>query len=100
MSNRHDWPREFAIVISCTRCSDATDRRLLRDAMENVPQPGFIGDNYWRCRVLLVAQNPGTAKSRQALKEDMPHTAALRAAEWLRYYRRSFRIEEYAPGMN
>lgn len=77
MSKRHNWPIEFADVIACTRCSSASDRALLRDHHENVPQPGFIGDNYWKRRVLLVGQNPGTPKSR--LSADMPHTAALRA---------------------
>jgi uracil-DNA glycosylase len=77
MGNRHNWPREFAAVIGCERCSSATDRGLLRDHQENVPQPGFIGDNYWSRRVLLVGQNPGTPKSR--LAADMPYTAALRS---------------------
>jgi len=53
------------------------DRRLLRDSVENVPQPGFIGDNYSSHRVLLIGQNPGTPKSR--LAADTPYTAALRA---------------------
>ena len=71
------WPKEFAVVVACERCSSSTDRRLLRDSLENVPQPGFIGDNYWSCRVLLIGQNPGTPKSRLAAAK--PYTAALRA---------------------
>jgi uracil-DNA glycosylase len=76
MSSVHDWPSEFSAVIGCARCSRATDAALLRDSGENVPQPGFIGENYWACRVLLVGQNPGTPKSR--LSADMPYTSALR----------------------
>jgi len=77
MTNQASWPSEFAAVVACERCSVSTDRRLLRDPLENVPQPGFIGDNYPSRRVLLIGQNPGTPKSR--LAADMPYTAALRA---------------------
>jgi uracil-DNA glycosylase len=68
---------EFAQVISCSRCSSVTDRHLLRDEVENVPQPGYVGSNYLHRRVLLVGQNPGTPKSLSA--QDRPYTAALRA---------------------
>lgn len=78
MDAQLSWPKEFAAVIACERCSGSTDRRLLRDSLENVPQPGFIGDNYWSRRVLLIGQNPGTPKSRRS-EADRPYTAALRA---------------------
>lgn len=71
-----NWPAEFATVISCRACSAPSCPTLLRDADENVPQPGYIGRNYSTHRVLLVGQNPGTPKSREA--EDKPYTAALR----------------------
>lgn len=70
------WHTEFARVIACSRCSAASDRHLLRDELENVPQPGYIGDHYDGSRVLLVGQNPGTPKS--LAMEDLPYTAALR----------------------
>lgn len=68
---------EFARVIACDRCSTVTDRRLLRDDCENVPQPGYVGRNYPAARVLLVGQNPGTPKT--LADQDRPYTAALRA---------------------
>ena len=68
---------EFARVISCARCTQATDSKLLRDDGENVPQPGYIGPQYRKARVLLVGQNPGTPKSLAV--QDLPYTSALRA---------------------
>lgn len=68
---------EFAKVIACTRCTASTCPNLLRDANENVPQPGYVGSAYSKARVLLVGQNPGTPKSREL--QDRPYTAALRA---------------------
>lgn len=72
-----DWYTEFARVIGCTCCSVATDRNLLRDGKENVPQPGYIGTRYDAARVLLVGQNPGTPKT--LASQDLPYTSALRA---------------------
>lgn len=71
------WHSEFARVVACTRCSVATDRNLLRDAVENVPQPGYVGSGYPSAGVLLVGQNPGTPKT--LAMQDLPYTSALRA---------------------
>ncbi len=71
-----NWPNEFAKVISCAACSHATDSNILRDADENVPQPGYVGVTYWRRRIALVGQNPGTPKTLEL--QDKPYTAALR----------------------
>jgi len=71
------WCAEFVKVISCTACSRATDSNILRDVDENVPQPGYVGENYWKQRVALVGQNPGTPKS--LALQDRPYTAALRS---------------------
>jgi len=73
-----DWPRHFAEVVSCTKCTKQSCKALLRDEVENVPQPGFIGRNYDRKRVMLVGQNPAITKSEQARHADMPYTKALR----------------------
>lgn len=70
------WNEEFTRVVSCERCSAAIDRKLLRDSQQNVPQPGWVGSNYARTRLLLVGQNPGTPKSLSAA--DLPYTKALR----------------------
>lgn len=70
------WHAEFARVIACTSCTSSTDRNLLRDDTENVPQPGYVGANYNKSRVLLVGQNPGTRKTRRAV-QDLQYTAAL-----------------------
>jgi hypothetical protein len=69
---------EFAMMIKCSRCSKATDKNLLRDAGENVPQPGYIGPAYDRTRLLLVGQNPAVPPI-QLVKRDKFYTAALRA---------------------
>lgn len=75
MSTVH-WPSEFARVLSCEMCTQGTDRNLLRDSGENLPQPGYIGEHYWKRRVALVGQNPGTPKTLD--QADRPYTAALR----------------------
>jgi len=49
----------FSNVINCERCSLLTASKLVRDKSENVPQPGFIGKNYEKKRVLLIGRNPG-----------------------------------------
>ena len=72
-----NWNKEFARVISCKHCTSSTDRALLRDEAENVPQPGYVGKDYFKSRVILIGQNPGTPKT-LGLK-DQPYTAALRA---------------------
>ena len=36
---------EFAGVIACTRCTRETSAKLQRDADENIPQPGYVGDS-------------------------------------------------------
>ena len=78
MSVPVEWRHtEFARVISCKRCTLATDPNLLRDDGENVPQPGYIGPHYKTSRVLLIGRNPGTTKTLQA--QDRQYTAALRA---------------------
>jgi uracil-DNA glycosylase len=71
-----NWPNEFAKVIGCAGCSKTTDPNILRDAQENVPQPGYIGERYWQSRILLVGQNPGTPKTLEF--QDRPYTVALR----------------------
>jgi uracil-DNA glycosylase len=71
------WPDEFRRVLTCTACSLATDPNVLRDSQENIPQPGYIGVHYWKHRVALIGQNPGTPKTLEL--EDRPYTAALRS---------------------
>ena len=51
--------KKYCNVIECERCNALTDSRLLRDKDENVPQPGYIGRNYEKYRLLLIGQNPG-----------------------------------------
>ena len=51
----------FSEVVSCNVCDTFTSSMLLRDDKENIPQPGFIGNNYEKSRILLVGQNPGVA---------------------------------------
>ena len=63
-------------MVACARCTRATDPNLLRDDLENVPQPGWVGPNYAATRLLLVGQNPGTPKTFASV--DPPYTAALR----------------------
>jgi uracil-DNA glycosylase len=70
---------QFARIVGCARCTIANDRNLLRDADENVPQPGYIGANYPNTRVLLVGQNPKADPTSRLAAEDRHYTAALRA---------------------
>jgi hypothetical protein len=68
---------EFSKVIGCEKCTVETCRHLLRDSMENVPQPGYVGSDYSKTKVLLVGQNPGVSKlSLESL--DHSYAAALR----------------------
>jgi hypothetical protein len=69
-------PAMFADVVSCESCPSTG--KLLRDRLENVPQPGFTGSNYSKSRVLLTGQNPGVPPPRM-LDADKRYTAALRA---------------------
>jgi uracil-DNA glycosylase len=71
------WHVEFATIISCSRCTTADCRKLLRDEAENIPQPGYIGARYDSTRVLLVGQNPGVGTKGLAAR-DRVYTAALR----------------------
>jgi uracil-DNA glycosylase len=71
------WPAEFARVIACTQCTTSQCPKLLRDELENVPQPGYIGPRYSSTRLLLVGQNPGVGTPGLAAR-DRFYTAALR----------------------
>lgn len=71
--------REIAKVISCDVCDLASNPSLLRDEEENIPQPGYIGKNYWRTRLLLIGQNPAIPGVEFLAQADRPYTAALRA---------------------
>lgn len=73
-----NWHVEFAKVISCAKCSKETDRNLMRDSGEHVPQPGYIGKGYGRTGLLLVGQNPYLPNVSRAA-QDREYTAALRA---------------------
>jgi hypothetical protein len=68
------WPAEFAKIVTCSRCTMLDCRELLRDEVEHVPQPGYIGD---ATRLLLVGQNPGVDTVGLATR-DCVYTAALR----------------------
>ena len=71
-------PNEFAQIMHCKKCTLATSKKLLRDQLENIPQPGFIGQNYNRKRIVLAGQNPGVCPPAYA-KIDSKYTSALRA---------------------
>jgi uracil-DNA glycosylase len=71
------WPAEFARVITCTHCTTSECPKLLRDELESIPQPGYIGSGYSSTRLLLVGQNPGVGSVGLAAR-DRFYTAALR----------------------
>lgn len=73
-----DQATEFSQVIKCSKCTQVTSCKLLRDDDENVPQPGFVGSNYWLRRIVLAGQNPGICLPRLA-ERDARYTSALRA---------------------
>jgi len=66
----------FADVVSCVRCEKVECAKLLRDGVANLPQPGYVGKNYFNTRVLLIGQNPGGCSERKRLS-DMPYMNAL-----------------------
>lgn len=64
----------YCRVLECERCSRS---KVLRDSFENIPQPGYIGRNYEKYRVLLIGQNPGICPPRMKNK-DLVYMEALR----------------------
>lgn len=56
--------KEFAKIVGCDYCERHRYPKLLRDQEFNVPQPGYIGPNYNKSKVLLVGQNPGVSQNR------------------------------------
>jgi len=94
------WHAEFARVIACTSCTSSKDRNLLRDDTDNLPQPGYVGADYNKIRVLLVGQNPGTRKTRRA-DQDRQYTAALRSLRdepiAQRYEKLSVVLDDFIP---
>lgn len=70
----------FRKVIACEQCDTCTSKKIQRDKLENIPQPGFVGKNYWEHRVLLIGQNPGVAPDR-FYGRDQRYTKALRDFE-------------------
>lgn len=69
---------EFARVIGCQLCTTREFAMLLRDGMENLPQPGYVGPCYGESRLLLVGQNPGKRFPRLA-QQDRQYMKALRS---------------------
>jgi uracil-DNA glycosylase len=70
----------FRKVIACEQCDNSTSKKIQRDELENIPQPGFVGKSYWNNRVLLIGQNPGVAPDR-FYERDQRYTKALRDFE-------------------
>ena len=60
-TDRERAAHELARVVACEECVRRGDRTILRDDTSNLPQPGYVGPEYVRTRVLLVGQNPGTS---------------------------------------
>ena len=48
---------------------------LLRDKLENLPQPGYIGSNYKSTRLLLIGQNPAICPLTKKIKDLIYMTA-------------------------
>lgn len=78
--NTQQVAEKFRSVIACERCDCSTSKKIQRDKLENVPQPGFIGKHYRKHRVLLVGQNPGIAPDRFQDRDSI-YTKALRDFE-------------------
>lgn len=100
MKHSVDWPSEFKRIIACDVCKTSENRGLLRDADENVPQPGYVGGNYWNQRVLLIGQNPGAPE--RFSEADKKYSQALRALRdsptGENYGALSFILSELIPG--
>ena len=72
-----DYISHFVSVLQCTHCDNSNCKNLLRDSRENLPQPGYVGANYFSKRVLLVGQNPGVSTATLS-QSDLIYTSALR----------------------
>ena len=68
---------ELARIVTCEECVRRGDRTILRDDTFNLPQPGYVGPEYRRTRVLLVGQNPGVSTP-EFRERDEHYAAALR----------------------
>jgi hypothetical protein len=44
---------------------------ILRDLSENIPQPGYIGKNYERYRLLQIGQDPGICPPSMKAKDSI-----------------------------
>jgi hypothetical protein len=89
-----------ARVLKCTACESSHRTGVLRDTSENIPQPGYVGKNYSRSRVVFVGQNPAICPDRLR-NEVAPYMAALHtlrdnpSAQALAEFRRA--MEEFSP---
>jgi len=68
---------EFRRIYSCIECTSRTSTKLLRDSHDNLPQPGFIGQNYTQTGLILAGQNPGVCPPGLA-SEDAEYFRTLR----------------------
>ena len=66
---QQDLVHEYRRVIKCAVCQQAGERALLRDDVFDLPQPGYVGNNYAHTRVLLVGRNPGVSRDRFAIQD-------------------------------
>lgn len=49
----------FINVITCKKCREDKIASILNDNDMNIPQPGFVGKNYFKRRILFLDRNPG-----------------------------------------
>jgi uracil-DNA glycosylase len=70
----------FYNVINCEACNSSIGSILVRDKLINLPQPGYIGKNYEKFRVLLIGQNPGVCPPSRQLNDRKYMQALLNLA--------------------
>ena len=74
--NKSKLAKEFSKVINCRLCERLCDHKLLLDEEFNLPQPGYVGEDYIKSKVLLIGQNPGVSTSSQT-NNDLIYSKAL-----------------------
>ena len=75
--NWQEIAQKFAKVVLCEECDPNQVPNLLRNETFDVPQPGYIGRDYEKKRVLLVGQNPGKSPP-QRKKQDEKYAEYLK----------------------
>lgn len=76
MTKSSELAEQFSNVINCRLCQNICVKNLLLDSDLNLPQPGYVGEDYLKSKVLLIGQNPGVSAPSQS-HNDIRYNKAL-----------------------